>query len=148
MSDVNFDLLDNTIDNLAELEAFEPIPAGTHRVIISWDTKDIGGAPVVVLGMEVVETIEMADLSQEAPAPGKKGDILFFLTKADGEPNTFGQGQLRETIETLAPTFGGESPRDVMDNSQSAEVAVTLSVSIDKKDPDKKYNRLKSLIVT
>jgi hypothetical protein len=147
MSEVNFDLLDNSIDELADLEEFSPIPAGTHKIAIGWDTKEVNGKPGVVMGMTVLETIEMSNSSEEAPEAGKKSDILFLLRKDDGTANTMGQGQLKEIINVLKESFGGDNPREVMENSDGAEVVVTLKVRANKNDPDQKFNQVKSLLV-
>jgi len=140
MSDVNFDLLDDSIDELADLQAFEPIPAGTHALAITWDTKDINGKPAVIMGLKVLETLEMADSSQEPPEVGKTSDIAFLLLKDDGTPNTMGQGQFKEIISVLAEHCGGETARQTMEESEGAEIVGTLKIRVDKKDDTKKYN--------
>jgi hypothetical protein len=146
MSDVNFDLLDSSIDELADLESFSPIPAGTHRLSISWDTKEVNGKPGVVMGMTVLDTVEMADSSETPPEPGKKADILFLLLKDDGSPNTVGQGQLKEVINALREVHGGDSVKEVMEASEGAEVVATLKVRANKNDPDQKFNNIKALV--
>lgn len=145
MSDVNFDLLDGSIDELADLEAFSPIPAGTHKVSIKWDTKAINEKPAVTMKMTVLETIEMASSTEEPPEAGKEADMAFILTKDDGEPNTMGQGQLKEILSTLRETFGGDTGRETMEASDGAEVMVTLKVRASKNDPDQKFNGIKKL---
>jgi len=145
MSDVNFDLLDSSIDELADLESFSPIPAGTHRLSISWDTKEVNGKPGVSLKMKVLETLEMANSAEEAPEPGKESDILFLLLKDDGTPNTVGQGQLKEVISALREVHGGDTTKEVMENTEGAEVVATLKVRANKKDPDQKFNQIKAL---
>ena len=147
MSDVNFDLLDSSVEDLAELEAFTPIPAGTHRLSIGWETKDINNKPSVILKMEVLETLEMANTNEEAPAAGKKADVAFMLLKDDGTPNTMGQGQLRAVIESLVESFGGDTTRETMEASEGAEVVATLKIRVNKNDPDQKFNNIVTLAV-
>jgi len=147
MTESNFDLLDSTIDELADLEAFTPIPAGSHLLIITWETKEINDKPSVIMGLKVVETLEMANAAEEAPEPGKTSDIAFILVKDDGEPNTMGQGQLKEVLTALQPTFGGDSLRETMEASNNAEVVATLKVRANKKDPDQKYNSIVTIAV-
>ena len=147
MSDVNFDLLDSSVEDLAELEGFAPIPAGTHRLAIGWETKDINGKPSVILKMEVLETLEMANVAEEAPEAGKKADVAFMLLKDNGEPNTMGQGQLRSVIESLKETFEGSTTRETMEASEGAEVIATLKIRANKNDPDQKFNNIVTLAV-
>lgn len=147
MSEVNFDLLDGSIDDLADLEAFSPIPAGTHKISIKWDTKEINGKPAVTMKMTTLETVEMASSSEEPPEAGKQADVAFLLLKDDGEPNTMGQGQLKEILSALRETFGGDTGRETMEASDGAEVMVTLKVRASKNDPDQKFNNIKKLWV-
>lgn len=146
MSDFNFDLLDQSIDELADLEGFEPLPAGTHRVSINWDTKEINDKPAVTLSMKLLECIECSDSRQEPPEPGKTSDIAYLLKKDDGEDNKISQGQLKEVLLALQPYVGGDLSREIMENSDGAEVIVTLKVRPSKKDPDQKFNDIKSLV--
>lgn len=152
LNDALFDLLDSSVEELADLEKFTPVPAGTHVMDLSWERKDINGHATVVAKFAVVETLEMANANEEVPEPGKKCDIAFMLTKTDKEtketvPNTIGQGQLKEIIRELQATFGGESIAAVMENSEGSRVAVTLKVRKSKDDPDVAYNSIKALIV-
>ena len=147
MTDVNFDLLDSSVEDLAELEGFAPIPAGTHRLAIGWETKDINGKPSVILKMEVLETLEMANTNEEPPEAGKKADVAFMLLKDNGEPNTMGQGQLRSVIESLKETFEGSTTRETMEASEGAEVIATLKIRANKNDPDQKFNNIVTLAV-
>jgi hypothetical protein len=106
--------------------------------------------------MTVVETLEMANSSEPEPEPGKTSNMRFVLCMKDGspvisektgKPNTFGQGQLKEVLLALQPTFGGGSLQEVMDNSEGAEVIATLKVRPSKNDPDSKFNEIKALLV-
>lgn len=142
MSNVNFDLLDSSVEDLLDSEGFSPIPAGTHRAIIGWDTKEINDKPAVILSLKVVETLEMASSSESAPEPGKSSDIAFILLDKNGERNSISESQLKEIVTALSPTFGGGSVRETMTNSEGAEVIVTLKVRASKKDPDQKFNQI------
>jgi len=35
------DLLDQTLDDIADLPEFKPYPAGAHRVLVSFNTKEV-----------------------------------------------------------------------------------------------------------
>jgi hypothetical protein len=150
-----FNLLDSSVDDLADLEKFTPIPAGSHRLRLEWSFPEHDTDVVVQLKLTVVETLEMANSAEETPEPGKTGNIRFALQKKDGtplldkngKPNTFGQGQLKEVIAVLQPTFGGATVREVIDASQGAEVVCTLKVRASKNDPDAKFNEIKALLV-
>lgn len=150
----SFDLLDSSIDELADLEKFTPIPAGTHKLTINWSKPEDEELVVVALKMTVVETIEMANSSEAEPEPGKTSNMRFTLGRKDGAPllsksgkvNTFGQGQIKEILLALQPTFGGATLQEVMDNSEGAEIIATLKVRASKTDPDSKFNEIKALL--
>lgn len=149
-------LLDSSIDELADLERFTPIPAGSHKVRLTWSFPEHETQVVVQLKLEVVETLEMANSSEPVPEPGKSGNIRFPLQNKDGtpivsqktgKPMTMGQGQLKEVIAILQPTFGGSTLREVIDNSQGAEVVAMLKVRASKDDPDVKFNEIRAILV-
>lgn len=149
-------LLDSSVEELADLEKFTPIPAGSHRVRLDWSFPEHETDVVVQLKLTVVETLEMASSAEQAPEPGKSGNIRFPLQRKDGtpiisqksgKPMTMGQGQLKEVIAVLQPTFGGSTVKEVIDNSQGAEVVATLKVRKNPNDPDQQFNEIKAILV-
>lgn len=155
MSDA-FNLLDSSIDELADLERFTPIPAGSHKLRLNWTYPEDDTRVVVALTMTVIETLEMANSSEQPPEPGKTSNMRFYLQNKDGtpiisektgKPNTFGQGQLKELLAVLKPVFGGDTNRETLANSEGAEVIATLKVKANAKDPDQKNNEIKALVV-
>lgn len=141
---VNFDLLDSSVEELAELDSFEAFPPGTYRLKIGWELKLINNKPTVELKYECLETLELAKVTDEPIEPGKKSSILYYLYKNDGSTNDMGQGFLRKIIEELHKTFGGETSKEVMLNSEGAEIIATLGIKSDEKG-DK--NTIKSIVV-
>tara|TARA_B100002003_G_scaffold237838_1_gene255398 strand:- start:423 stop:869 length:447 start_codon:yes stop_codon:yes gene_type:complete len=145
MSEVNFDLLDTSIDELADLKGFEPIPAGSHRLQISWDKKAINDVPSVILKLKVMETLEMANSNEEEPEVGKEADIAFMMLTKDGEVNEISQGQLKEVLKVLREAVGGDTPNEIMEASDGAEVCATLKIRANKNDPDQKFNQIRKV---
>lgn len=150
----SFNLLDSSIDELADLEKFTPIPGGTHKLTLNWSYPEHDTQVIVQLKLTVVETIEMANSSEQVPEPGKTGNIRFPICMKDGSPiiaesgkeNKFGQGQLKEIVAVLQPVYGGATTREVLENSEGAEVIATLKVRASKNDPDQKFNEIKAMI--
>lgn len=152
MSDNIFDLLDESLDNLSDLEKFEPLPAGAHLANVEFSKEDNNGLPVVVMGLTLVETLELANSTDVIPEPGKKINLKYFLRYKDKQtqevvPNKVGQGQLKEILRVLQETAGGVSPNEVMDAANGMQVAVTLKVRNSKDDADIKFNVLKAITV-
>lgn len=149
MTDI-FDLLDESLDNLSDLEKFEPFPAGAHLVTLAFRRENLNEHAVVKMDMTMVETLELASVNDIAPEPGKKVGLSFFMTytdKATNEKTTnkVGQGQLKEILRVLQETAGGNSPTEIMAAAEGMQVAVTLKVRPDKNDPDIKYNSVKAV---
>lgn len=151
MSDI-FDLLDESLDNLADLEKFEPFPGGSHSVNLAFKEENLNQMPAVRMEMTMVETLELANSTDVMPEPGKKVAILYMLKYKDKQtqeivPNKVGQGQLKEILNVLKEQFGGSSPREIMAASEGANVAMTLKVRASKDDPDMKFNTVKAVAI-
>lgn len=151
MSDI-FDLLDESLDNLSDLEKFEPLPAGSHLVTLNFGREDNNGLPVVVMGMTLVESLELANSTDVMPEPGKKINLKYFMRFKDKNtqeivPNKVGQGQLKEILRVVKETSGGTSPTEIMAAAEGIQVAVVLKVRPSKDDPDVKFNTIKAITV-
>ena len=153
MSEVNtnpdFDLLDGSVDELADLKGFEPFPEGSYKLSINWNQKEINDCPAVILKLTCVEVLELSDKTKEAPEVGKSVDIAYIYKRKDkNDPkklvrNEVAEGQLKEVLQVLQPVFTAANNRELMAASEGAEIAATLKVRADKNDPDKKYNQIK-----
>lgn len=145
----NLDILDATLDDLADLPSYEPFPAGHHRVKVTLESEKISErmkAPYVEMVLEAVETIELVDADASKPTnPGDKCSTLFNLG------NEFGLGNLKKCCKPLAAALGTESIRECVEQCNDIECEVITSISIGKTDgkpdPDKKYLNIKELQV-
>lgn len=142
-------ILDATLDDLADMPEFKPFPAGTHRVTMEWSIKEINKQSCPELKLTIVETVE---LSNPDDVPGKAGDntsLAYIFKKKDGTKNEIAEGQFKQVMQGLAESYGSKSPRELMAESQKAEVLVTTKVRTDKKDSNniKHYTDLVALQV-
>lgn len=139
------DLLNASVDDLADLKEFKPLPVGEYLCIFDWEKSEnsIG----VRLIFSVKEVIELANPEEaETIEPDAKESILCSFFNKEGEDNSFGQGTLKKYAnEVFKPTFGGETLSEILDNSKGAEVRVVFKHRADKNDKDKFYPELKSL---
>lgn len=160
MTDTNLNLdidslLDGTLDDLADAPEFKPYPIGAHKVIINWETKQLDDKKmqgkkntIVTLKMKAVETVETAAGSDEVCSPGQEENIGFFLVHhSSPKAMEIGQGGFKEIMKSLAAHYGAKSNRDLMADSQGAEVLVTTGLRTDKQDANKKYTTLEKLMV-
>jgi hypothetical protein len=139
MNDMD-NLLDGTLDDLADMPEFKPFPAGAHRATIQWDYSKFAAEKIVELKITAIETVELANPED---TPVKAGDTtnqrLMFLKK-DKTPNEIAQGQFKNLIKPLTEHFGTANNRETMDASNGAEVLVITKIRADKRDAnDIKY---------
>lgn len=141
ISNIN-DLLDSSIDDLADLPEFQLLNSGVHRVTVNFSKKEINGNPYVVMGMKLVETLELANPGDDTvQEPGLECDSLFNLN------NEFGQGNLKKVVTPLAKHFGVGKISDALEAAQGCEVVVVISTKPDKKDPTVKRMNVTRLVV-
>lgn len=148
MSDLD-SLLDGTLDDLADMPEFKALPAGSHRATIKWEMKEVNEQVCPDLGITIIETMELADATATPAAVGDKTNVLYMFKKKDGTANEIGQGQFKEIMKSLAATYGAKSPRELMAESNGAEVLITTKVRTDKRDKNdlKHYTDIVALAV-
>lgn len=143
MSDIN-DLLDGTLDDLADMPEFKVFPPGTHRATLTWDlAKTIGSDPkkYVEAKLTAIETVELPSGSEDTPLErGTESTCLFDLT------NEYAQGKIKEILKSLAEHYGAKSNRALFEESNGAEVLVVTSQRSNK-EKTKKYLEIVNLVV-
>lgn len=141
MSNID-DLLDETLDDLADLPSFKPYPAGAHRVKISWDLKTINDKSNFELKMVYVECMELANPTEDvAPNPGDECNAIF------SRENEIGQGKFKKLILPIAEAMGVKSIKEVLKATEGTDALIVSKVRKDKNDPDKQYMDVVSLTI-
>lgn len=136
MSEID-NLLDQTLDDIADLPEFKPYPAGAHRVLVSFSTKEVNKHPCIEADCKLVETLELANpTSDTAPTPGATASSLFMLD------NEIGAGMFKEIATPLGALFGTGSLRDIVEQTSDIECIITTS-----QDKEGKYMNIKTLDV-
>lgn len=149
------DLLDATLDDLADMPEFKPFAAGAYRMKINWDaTKKINDMPAVELKLTVIELAELVNPEDTPSAPGDTTNVLFILKKKDDTgkivANELAQGQMKNILSVLAEAFPeAKSNREIMVASENFEVLGVTSIRENKKDKNniKRYTSLDSVTV-
>lgn len=142
------DLLDGTLDDLADMPAFKPFPIGAHKLRLNFSQKVINNATAIELKLTIVETAELKDPSQEPPKPGDTTNILFQLRKSDGTSNDIAQGQFKALMGTLAPAFPeAANNRQIMEAAEGFEVLASTGHRPDKSDKTKVYTTLDNVVL-
>lgn len=148
-SDID-NLLDATLDDLADMPEFKPFPAGAHRCTIKWDyTKAVGNQKGVEIKLTALETIELTNADETPVKAGDTSNMLFMFKKKDGSANEIAQGKWKELLAPLQAHFGTATNRETMDASQGAEVIAITKIRTDKSDTNdvKHYTDIVSLAV-
>ena len=134
------DLLDITLDDIADLPEFSNLAPGVYRVTIEFTTKKIGENPAVELKMKLIETVELSDpTNSEVQKPGLEASTAYQMN------NEFGAGALKAAIKPLAAATGLTKLGEIFDAVKGMEALVVISWRTDKKDKEKHYMQVKSL---
>jgi hypothetical protein len=137
-------LLDITLDDLADLPSFKPFPVGVHRVLATMEADEISvkmKKPCVELSFTYLECLELADPTEEAPKEGDTANTMFMLD------NEFGQGAFKLCATPLGAALGTKSGRDTVDQCTDVECVIITAIQVDKKDATKLYLKVKELQV-
>lgn len=133
-------LLDGTLDDLADVPEFKPFPAGAHKVIINITQKQIGTHPAFEVGMKAIETLELANASDEPLAAGATTNVAYMMD------NELGQGNFKKLLAAFAEHFGAKSNRELIADAQNCECLVVTKVR-QNKDKTQSYTDIVTLQV-
>lgn len=130
-------LLDETLDDLADLPATQPFPAGAHAVklTVKRNTKKAGS---YIVEMVHQETVELANPNDTEPKEGDKSTIFISTKKKDGTVNEFGQGQLKVVLKPLGELMQTNSISEILEGTKEGVDAVVV-VGI-RKSKDEQYD--------
>jgi hypothetical protein len=139
LSDLD-NLLDASLDDLADLPEFGTYPGGTHKVAIDWESKKVNDHPSLELKFKLVETLELANPTDEPLAVGAEGSVLFMLD------NEFGQGKLKNVLKPLGAATGANKMSEIVAASKGMEVVLVTKVR-QNKDKTQSYTDIVKVIV-
>lgn len=134
------DLLDGTLDDLADMPEFKPFAAGAHKLTLQFDaTKKINDMPAIEVKLTHVETVELVNPEDTAPNPGDTTNVIYILKKKDDKGNIvrneLAEGQFKTLLASLAPAFPeAKTNREIMEAAQGYEVLASTSIRENKKD--------------
>jgi hypothetical protein len=131
--DFNLDnLLEGTLDDLADFPEFRPYPAGTHRVNFSfeWDKKD----KTILFGkMKLLETLEQTDAEEKPLEVGAEASVRYDLS------NVYAQGNLKKILASAAAHFGAKKNSELITDMQNVECLAVTKLVTSKKNTEQKY---------
>jgi hypothetical protein len=103
-----------------------------------------GNVRKVIFSKYVVDAVnELKDEEErDEVAVGQQFREGFYLTKKDGEKNTFGIGTLKERLKPLAERFGTSNIGELI--NQCKQIAVTCEI---KRRPNKKQEDMWNMTI-
>lgn len=143
--EMNIDqLLDSTLDDLADLPEFKTFPAGAYNGMVKLSVKKMGDNTGVEFHFTNQEVVELSDPTAEAPAAGATTSVGFLLN------NEYGQGALKKVLESMKAGLNlpeGTSNREIIVLCQDINCMAVFGVRADKNDATKVYQQLKNVTV-
>ncbi len=125
------DLLDSSIDDLADMPAFAVYPSGVHRVqILGFEKKLVNKHPSFEMKMKLLEVVELAESTAVPPEVGTETNTLFMMD------NDIGQGSFKDVMKCLARVCGTSKVSETMEAGVGMELNIVVKTKPDKKDPD------------
>lgn len=136
MSDFNIDdILDATLDDLADLPEFTVPPAGTYQMVIkSAEQKKVAEHPAVEVKFSISSTVELEDDTQEPVKDGTETSIAYMLD------NEFGVGSLKKLLKPIGEHLGVSKVSEILEQSRGMEVVTVTRVRKGKgENAERKY---------
>lgn len=137
------EILDGTLDDLADIPEWKPFPAGGHKCIISFETgKSQKDVPQVKVKLVAVETVELANPASDTPL--EKGAEAVIAYTFDNE---YGQGGFKKLMAIFKEHLGlpdGTKNGEIMKASQNMECIAITTVG-QNKDKTQKFTRIEDI---
>jgi len=136
------DILDQTLDDLADLPEWKPFPAGAHKVVFTAETgKSSNGKPQVKVKLVAVETVELANKGDEMLEKGAEVQVLYTLD------NEYGQGSFKKLMAAFKEHLqlpDGVKNGEILKASQGMEIVVITTVR-ENKDKTQKFTQIQEV---
>lgn len=135
-------LLDMTLDDLADLPEFKPFPAGAHKVYITLEKKVVNKKEAIEAKLKAIETLELSEPEGEDKPleAGAESGVLYMMD------NEFGQGNFKKIAVVLARALQVSSVGDLITACKNVEVLVVTKLRKNK-DTGQVYTDIKELQV-
>lgn len=128
------ELFSKSLDDLADLPAYETPPPGGYILRCSMDVKKINNKDAVEAAFEVVETVELTDSNDKPVVGGTKFSTAYFLD------NEYAIGNMKKFLAPFAEHFGTTSIQSLItEHVKDVTISATIKNRTDKEDKDRKY---------
>lgn len=130
MSDNMDQLLDETLDDLADLPSSAPFTPGAHVCDMTITRPDVAKKPgSYLVRFKHKGQCELTDPTATPPKAGDEALLFIHTKKKDGAVNEFGQGQLKMILTPLAERLQTKSIGALVEATKSGiEVGIVSGV--------------------
>lgn len=146
MSETLNELLDETIDDLADLPETKPFPNGAHNINVkvkrAVDDKKQPKPGVYIIECTYNELAELSDPDtpeEQLAKPGDQCAVWIYTRKKDGTPNEFGQGQLKVILKPIATALQVSTVGQVIEATEKNGIEC-IAVTKIRKSKDAQYS--------
>ena len=126
-------LLDATLDDLADLPGFLVPPNGAYTVSMKIAEKEVNKKPAIEVKMVIKETVEIANPDDKAPPDGTECSTLYFMD------NETGVGFFKELFKTIGPALGVKTIKELFEATASGVECLVVTKSNFNKDKTQEY---------
>lgn len=128
-------ILDETLDDLADLPEFKPYPNGAHvaELVLDIVPAKPGKPQAYKAAFKYVQAAELENPTDVAPNPGDQFTIFLHTKKKDGTPNEIGQGQLKILAGPIGEKLGLRSVKEICEATKSG-IQVMIVTKTRKQD--------------
>lgn len=135
MTENQTELLDETLDDLADAPRQAPYPAGAYLVSLRVNRNE-NKAGCYIINMTCKEVIELANPNTDEadiPVQGDQSAVFIYTRKKDGTANEIGQGQLKLILQPIAAMLGTNSISEILKGTHNGvDCIVVVKVKEDK----------------
>jgi hypothetical protein len=129
MSDNMDQLLDETLDDLADLPSSSPFVPGAHVCTMYITKPDAKKSGFYAVKFKHTGTAELTDPTANPPKADDEAVLFIHTKKKDGTANDFGQGQLKMILTPLAEKLQTKSISQLIEATKSGiEVAIVSGI--------------------
>lgn len=142
-SDETIDMVDEILDDLADMPANQPFPPGAHLVSLK-AKRNPKKAGSYVIEMTHKQTVELGNPGDNEPKEGDKSALFISTKKKDGTVNEFGQGQLKLILKPIGTMLGTSSVNECLEATKDGiDCIVVVGV---RKSKEPQYDDQQSII--
>lgn len=135
------DLFSASIDDLADLPAFEAPPPGSYVLNVSMEVKEVNSKQAVEASLTVIETVELSDPETPAVVNGTKFSQLFMID------NEFGIGNLKKFLQPFQAHYNAPNVGALIGEIKDVTISALIKNRKDKNDPEKVYASVSNITI-